>query len=58
LNVVALADTYDGWNPFGMKDACGTEMLQEIAWDNDASLCPTKDGRNWGEMNGLMMFVH
>jgi hypothetical protein len=58
LNVAALADTYDSWNPFGMKDACGTEMLQEISWDNDAPLFLTKDGRNWGETNGLMMFVH
>jgi hypothetical protein len=49
--------TYEDWNPFGMKDACGTEVLQEINWDGEAPLCSTKDGNAWGEMNGMMMFV-
>jgi hypothetical protein len=54
---VAMNNSYDDWNPFGMKDVCGTEILEEPSWDSDATACPTKDSSNWGEINGVMMFV-
>jgi hypothetical protein len=58
-NRVNVASTYDDWNPWGMKEVCGTEILQEVNWDGaETPLCPTKDGAAWGEMNGFMMFVH
>jgi hypothetical protein len=58
-NGVNVASTYEDWNPFGMKEVCGPEILQEINWEGmETPVCSTKDGANWAEMNGFMMFVH
>jgi len=52
--------SYEDWNPFGMKDVCGSEVLQEIMWDTagvESSVCTTKEGAVWGEAGGFMMLV-
>jgi len=52
--------SYEDWNPFGMKDVCGSEVLQEIMWDTagvESSVCATKEGAVWGEAGGFMMLV-
>lgn len=52
----AVVSTYGEWNPFAMKDTCGSEILQDIGWDGDVPVCSTKDGANWGAANGFAMF--
>jgi hypothetical protein len=53
----AAISTYEDWNPWGMKDACGTEVLQDFPWDNEVPVCSTKEGPDWGEMNQFMLFA-
>ncbi|KAI5853334.1 hypothetical protein BZA05DRAFT_473414 [Tricharina praecox] len=51
---------YEDWDPFGMKDVCGSEILQEVVWDTggmESSVCSVKEGASWGEASGFMMFV-
>lgn len=55
----AALNTYDEWNPFGMKDVCGPQPLQEIPWENEFSGPKTWDStQNFGEMAGFMLYVN
>lgn len=52
--------TYEDWNPFGMKDVCGSDVLQEVMWDTggvESGVCSVEEGAVWGDVGGFMMFV-
>ena len=50
--------TCGDWDPWGLEDGCGQELLQDIPWENEAPPpCTTKDRAGWGEMNGFTVFV-
>lgn len=55
-SVPPAVNTYRDWNPFGLKDTFGEEILQEFHWDSDVPVVSATDGANWGEVNGFALY--
>jgi hypothetical protein len=53
-NALIIAMSYEKWNQWEMKAVCGTEVLQDINWDDlKTRLAERKDGKRGVRRTGL-----